>query len=104
MFDELQRLREEQRLFHLLRHYVHGNEANPEAWQDRLMTLDGTRAEELTRLHGELLAYEWIEQNTGVTPAPRIGAATQCYRATTGGRRALKQAGVPRDEEDARAA
>jgi hypothetical protein len=103
MDDELQRLREEQGLFCLLTHYVQGNAVNPDAWQDRLMALDGVSSDALTRLHGELLAYDWIEQNTGVTEFPSGPPAPRCYRATTGGSRAHKQARVP-DDDNSRAA
>ena len=38
-----------------------------EVWQDRLMEMEGAAAKELTQLHGELIAFAWIEQNTGNT-------------------------------------
>jgi hypothetical protein len=104
MSDALQPSQPEQRLLHLLDHYVTANPADSEAWQDRIMDLEGVRFEELTRLHGELLAQDWIEQNTGVTPVPRVGTAPQCYRATALGRRAHQQARTSSSEEEARAA
>ena len=36
--------------------------------------------------------FTTIEQNTGVTPAVRPGGAPACYRITTAGARALRQA------------
>lgn len=91
MFDELERLRDGKELSALLRHYQHIGEADREAWQDRLAELDGVEPRQLVKLHGELLAYGWIEQNTGITPVLRAGAAAQCYRITSTGVRALKQ-------------
>jgi len=101
MFDEVERLREEPRLFRLLSHYA---ALDREAWQDRLMQLDGATPQELAKLHGELLAYAWVEQNTGVIAAPRAGAAPGCYRATAAGLRALKQGRANGDDEERRAA
>jgi hypothetical protein len=48
----------------------------------------------MTRLHGELIAHGWVEQNTGLTPLLRKGEAPACYRVTTAGLRALKQVKV----------
>lgn len=91
MFDELERLREGKELFALLRHYQQAGEADRELWQDRLTELEGVEPRQLVKLHGELLAYGWLEQNTGLTPVLRVGAAASCYRITAAGIRALKQ-------------
>lgn len=91
MFDELERLRDAKELSALLRHYQRAGEADREAWQDRLAELEGVEPRHLVKLHGELLAYGWLEQNTGLTPVLRAGAAASCYRITSGGMRALKQ-------------
>ena len=61
------------------------------AWQDRVQELEGVEARELVRLHGELLACGWLEQNTGATPVLKHGSAPACYRVTPLGLRALKQ-------------
>ncbi len=98
MFDELQPLREDPRLAALLGQYAGGDR---ETWRDRVMVLDGVPADALAKLHGRLLAQEWIEQNTGATPSLRPGAVPQCYRATTAGQRALKKAQVRTDDGDA---
>ncbi len=90
MLDEFQRLRESSGLNSLLSHYVQPNEVNPEGWLDRLMTLDGAEPIDLVRWHGELIAFGWIEQNTGQTAGCREGAVTACYRSTPAGRRALR--------------
>jgi hypothetical protein len=95
MFDELQRLHDVKELFVLLRHYQRGSEADRQAWQDRLANLEGVEPRQLVKLHGELLAYGWLEQNTGLTPVLRVGQAANCYRITSAGLRALKQALAP---------
>jgi hypothetical protein len=91
MFDEMGRLREGKDLFALLCHYAALATADRQAWQDRLAEMDGVEARQLIRLHGELLAYGWLEQNTGLTPVLRRGEAPACYRITPAGLRALKQ-------------
>jgi hypothetical protein len=93
MFDELERLRSVKELFALLDHYGRLAAATgAETWQDRLEQLEDTNPRELVRLHGELLAYGWLEQNTGATPVLRAGAAPACYRLTSAGKKALQQA------------
>lgn len=82
MFDDLQRLLDSARLLALLTHYTRSGTADRETWHERLMELDGASARELVQLHGELLACDWIEQNTGVVP--------RCYRVTTDGMQACK--------------
>lgn len=91
MFDELDRLRDVKELFALLAHYQLAGAADRQAWQDRVAVIEGVEPRQLVKLHGELLAYGWLEQNTGATPALRAGAAASCYRITTAGIRALKQ-------------
>jgi len=101
MFDELQSLVEDAQLRALLAHYARAGAADPQAWQDRVMRMDDIRVEDLIQLHGELIAYEWIEQNTGVLPAPRTGQLPQCYRVTAAGLRALRQAQAEPPEREA---
>ena len=99
MFDELDRLREHEPLYRLLDHYAQRGAADREAWQDRLMELEGAEPRELVRLHGELLAYGWVQQNTGHTPTSQPGVVPGCYRVTAAGLRALKRAHAGRDDE-----
>jgi hypothetical protein len=99
MFDEFDPLRADARLAALLAHYVELGAADREAWQDRVMGLNGVPPEGLVKLHGTLLAYDWLEQNTGVTPAGRPAVVPQCYRVTAAGRRALKASRQPDAEE-----
>jgi hypothetical protein len=92
MADELERLREAAGLRALLTHYAERGKADRNVWQDRLGEMDGLQPRELVRLHGELLAFGWIEQNTGVTPLPMPpGGVPACYRVTAAGLRALRQ-------------
>jgi hypothetical protein len=104
MFDELEHLREDARLATLLTHYAEKGEADREAWQDRLMALEGVPADTLVKLHGALLAFDWLEQNTGITPVLRPAAVPQCYRITGAGRRALRRARLEADADEAEAA
>jgi len=99
VFDEVVRLKENPNLLRLLGHYVEANAADREAWADRVMELPGHDAKELSRWHGELLAFGWVEQNTGVVAAERPGACALCYRSTAAGRRTLQRALAEHDEE-----
>jgi hypothetical protein len=101
MFDDLEHLRQDARLAALLSHYAEKGAADGEAWQDRVMELDGVAAEALVKLHGSLLAYDWIEQNTGTTAAVPGGGLPHCYRVTAAGRRALRTAWLRRDADEA---
>jgi hypothetical protein len=92
MFDELERLGESENLFALLTHYARAGAADREAWQGRLGQLNGARAEDVVRLHGELIAYDWAEQNTGEVPV--------CYRLTPAGLRAFRHAMARRPAKD----
>jgi hypothetical protein len=98
MFDDLDRLRGNAKLPHLLNHYAQAGLVNPEAWQDRLMSLDGAEAGTMAKLHGELLAFGWIEQNSGFTPY-QLGVVAACYRITPAGTKALKK--VTREKKGA---
>jgi hypothetical protein len=90
--DGWPRLRESKALARLLTHYADLGAADREAWQDRRMDLEGAEPRELVRLHGQLLARGWLEQNAGVAPVLRPGAVAACYRVTAAGLRALRRA------------
>jgi hypothetical protein len=92
MLDEMERLRQTRELYELLEYYQHQAGDDRQAWRDRVVEWQGVPPRDLVRLHGELLAYGWLEQNTGITAAPRVGAALASYRITTAGIRALRQA------------
>jgi len=106
MFDELERLRINPDLFALLSHYATLNIPDREAWQDRLCSLGDGQGTDLVKMHGELLAFGWIEQKSGVVAVCHPGTVAQCYRVTPAGQKALKQVRTERafEEEDAEAA
>jgi hypothetical protein len=91
MFDEMELLESGTELQVLLAHYGDLGKEDRQVWQDRLMELEGVSLRELAALHGELIAYGWLEQNTGSTPGARCSAAAACYRVTPAGLRALKE-------------
>jgi hypothetical protein len=70
----------------LLAHYRPAADGDRDAWRPRPAALAGLRAADLVRLHGELLAFGWLEQDTG--------AAVCQYRLTAAGRRALRELGA----------
>ena len=80
MFNEMDRLTGCALLQALLAHYAELAGPDRHVWHARRTEGD---ARELTRLHGELIAYGWLEIN--------LDEVATCYRATTGGLRALKQ-------------
>jgi hypothetical protein len=83
MFDELEQLQDAPAMQHLLGQYAQAGGPGQEAWQERLMRLDGVESDELVQWHGALLAAGWVELN--------VGHRTCCYRATAAGGRALQQ-------------
>lgn len=91
MFNEMDRLDESPALAELLGHYAALAAADRQAWQGRLMAAEGRSPRELTLLHGELIAYGWLEQNTAQAEAPRPGEVPACYRVTPAGLRALRR-------------
>ena len=99
MRDELQLLKGNENLLRLLSHYASTGAADRETWQDRLMELEGTDRKGLVKLHGILLAYCWVEQNTGTVSLLQPGGVRQCYRITTPGLKALRTAAVKNDAE-----
>jgi hypothetical protein len=89
--DDRVALRAEPRLFRLLDHYVTLGQTDREAWHDRVMEWEDGTATELTRWHGKLLASDWLEQQTGVTPHSVNRQLPACYRATIAGRRVMRE-------------
>jgi hypothetical protein len=80
MLDESQRLRETPHLLSLLSHYAQMGSEDRATWRDRLMQMEGVEPKQLSALHGELIAFDWIEQNTGQ-------ALSVCYWITPNGLR-----------------
>jgi len=64
------------------------------------MQLEGVEARQLSALHGELIAFDWIEQNTGAAVSLPNGTISACYRVTLDGLRALRQVQNGEPEED----
>jgi hypothetical protein len=50
-------------------------------WRDHLMQMEGVEPKQQSALHGELIAFDWIEQNTGANDRPSGWNASACYRA-----------------------
>ena len=86
MNDDLQTLTESEPLLNLLTHYAERSAPDRQAWHERLMRLDRCEPRDLSKLHGKLIAFGWVEQNTGVLPSS--------YRATRAGMRALDEVRV----------
>ena len=99
MLDELQLLKGNENLSRLLSHYASAGAADRETWQDRVMELEGADRQGLVKLHGFLLAYSWIEQNTGSVSPLQPGVVRQCYRITAAGLKALKTGAGKNDAE-----
>ena len=51
------------------------------------MQMEGVEAKQLSALHGELIAFDWIEQNTGQASPLTDGILANCYRITLHGLR-----------------
>jgi hypothetical protein len=87
MLDDIERLRHDPRLVELLAHYAGLGAPDRSIWQKRLNTMEGIDAKELSRLHGELIAFDCIEQN----PSRTTGSVAGIYRITSQGVRDLCQ-------------
>ena len=90
MLDEIQVLQNDECLVPLLTHYADAGASDREAWQDRVMNLERVELQKLVKLHGKLIAFGWLEQNTGAAPILQQGTVRRCYRVTGIGLRALK--------------
>jgi hypothetical protein len=100
MFDFSMRLRENSHLLSLLSHYTLAGSGDRTTWQDRLMHMEGVEPQGLTALHGELIAFDWIEQNTGQAVLNSDGTLSACYRITQNGlREFLRIQGIEGVEE-----
>jgi hypothetical protein len=100
MFDDSLRLRENPHLLALLSHYAQQGAEDRATWRDRLMQMDGVEPRQLSALHGNLIAFDWIEQNTGQAILRQDGTLSACYRVTLNGLREYRRFhGVEIDEE-----
>ncbi len=91
MFDFSVRLRENAQLLSLLSHYARLGSEDRAAWRDRLMQMDGVEPAQVTALHGELIAFDGIEQNTGHAVLLPDGTLSACYRVTQNGLREFRR-------------
>jgi len=91
MFDFSVRLREAPHLLSLLSHYAQMGSEDRTAWRNRLMQMDGVEPAQLTVLHGELIAFDAIEQNTGHAVLLPDGTLSACYRVTPTGLREFRR-------------
>src|SRR5262249_42405608 len=98
----MQRLNDSLPLRRLLEHSAQRGAADRSAWQDRLMALEEATAPELTKLQGDLLAFEWVEMNVGFTTGKGSGGVASCYRVSLAGLRAWKrcQGGFVLDDDE----
>jgi hypothetical protein len=87
MLDESQRLRDNPHLLSLLSHYAQQGTEDRATWRDRLMQMEGIEPKQLSALHGSLMAFDWIEQNTGQALMLANGTLSACYRITLNGLR-----------------
>src|SRR5476651_2476286 len=93
MFDDSLRLQENSHLLFLLSHYAQQGTEDRATWRDRLMQMEGVEPRQLSALHGELIAFDWIEQDSGQT-------LSACYRITLNGLREYRRFhGVEVEEE-----
>lgn len=82
----------------LLARYRDVGEASPDVpWHDRVMELAGIGPEELSKLHGILLAKGWLETRVDREALATPGRLRACYRATREGIAALRAAESPAD-------
>lgn len=90
LFDFSGRLRENANLLALLGHYARLAAADRSTWQDRVMKLDVADPWEVTALHGELIAFDWVERNAGHVRVRPDGTLAECYRVADLPRRAAE--------------
>ncbi len=93
MFDFLERLQNSPKLLQLFNHYATLGKTDPQAWHPRLMVMEGDESVDMAKLHGELIAYDFVDQNTGNLPC--------CYRLTRAGQKALRQIELTQEEHSA---
>lgn len=91
MLDDSLRLQENPHLLTLLTHYAQQGTEDRTTWRDRLMQMEDVEPKQLSALHGELIAFDWIEQNTGQAISRSDGTLSSCYRITLNGLREYRR-------------
>ena len=75
----------------LLEQYRHQREQSPEAeWHDRVMHLAELTDEEMSELHGLLLACGWLDVRVHNEAFRTVGRLRDCYRISSDGIEALR--------------
>ena len=75
----------------LLMRYYRPSSEERSVWQARVMELEGATSNEITKMHGELIAQGWIEQNLETILGRDGGSFLQSsYRITPSGVRTTK--------------
>ena len=91
MLNDSLRLQDNPNLLALLSHYAQQGTEDRATWRDRLMQIEGVEPKQLSALHGELIAFDWIEQNTGQAISVKEGTLSACYRITPIGLREYRR-------------
>ena len=91
MFDDSLRLRDNPHLLALISHYAQQGTEDRATWRNRVMEMEGVEPNQLSVLHGELIAFDWIEQNTGQAFSVKDGILSNCYRITVSGLREFRK-------------
>ena len=84
MLDDLDCLRSNPRLLEMLTHYANLGQGDRDTWHPRLLAMEQVEPSDFVKMHGQLIAFGWIELNVGQVPT--------CYRITLAGQQALRQA------------
>lgn len=103
MVDDVDRLSGDARLAELLAHYANLGKPDRNVWQHRVMEMEGLEQKELSWLHGELIAFDLIEQNTGHMSSDAEPGGPRCYRVTLHGLRVMARLHGTEHEESASA-
>lgn len=87
------------RLRELLDTYARSQDREPDTtWHDRVMELPGLSSDELSRLHGTLIARGWVDVRVGPDILDGAGRLQSCYRLLPAGREAIRSVqGAPLD-------
>jgi hypothetical protein len=91
MFDDSLHPQENPVLLSLLSHYAQMGTEDRATWRGRLMQMEGVEPRQLSALHGDLIAFGWIEQNTGQAILRQDGTLSACYRITLHGLREYRR-------------
>lgn len=100
MINELERLRDNPQLQLLLGYYAEAGVTAPGEWLDRVMALPGVEVRHMSRLHGQLIAHDWLEHEADRTAIASVAVSRARYRVTEAGLQASKLVLVGQTEND----